>query len=334
MTFRLANFGRREVWHGTEFLYHTWHPGQAGVDNYLGPHDGRHMSTTALEALSTRRVKPYVENPAIQMLRENSALSQADHEAQIVAPDRAAAWTIPKQSKLGIARPAADSRTVFDYRGFRVEHHGARYLAHLIVEDDRPSKDFFVVLEGGSVEEIQAKIDGEIRALPRAASALGSLYLAGVQAMVASGTMLRRFSVRLAAVPGRAWNAAQALGRRTIDRVRRFGLEQSRMSGSLASLIVNLHALRQRPELAPAGRRPVFLTDALAVAYYMRTLAGIGVVSRLDVVIVRGRDVSRWSAHASRAEGTSIQYIVGRDFYVRHHAVFAATGLARRMTVL
>jgi hypothetical protein len=334
MTFRLANFGRREMWHATEFLYHTWHPGQAGVDNYLGPHDGRHMSTTALEALSSGRVKPHVENWAIQLLRENSALSQADYEAQIVAPDRAATWRIPEQSKRETVRPAAESRTAFDHRGFRVERDGARYSAHLIIEAHRPSKDFLVVLEGGSVEEIQAKIDGAITALPRAASALGSLYLAGVQAMVASGTMLRRFAVRLASVPGRAWNAAKALGRRTIDRVRRFGLERARLSGSLASLIVNLHALRQRPELAPAGRRPVLLTDAPAVAYYMRVLAGVGVIPRLDVVIVRGRDIRRWSAETSRAEGPSIQYIVGRDFYFRHHSVFVATGLAQRTTVL
>ena len=54
MTFRLVNHGRRELWHPTEFMYHTWHPGQAGVDNYLGPHDGRHVSTTSLAALSAR----------------------------------------------------------------------------------------------------------------------------------------------------------------------------------------------------------------------------------------------------------------------------------------
>ena len=46
MTWRLLNSGRRERWHESEFMYHTWHPGQAGVDNYLGPHDGRHVSTT------------------------------------------------------------------------------------------------------------------------------------------------------------------------------------------------------------------------------------------------------------------------------------------------
>jgi hypothetical protein len=69
MTFRLVNAGKREVWHPSEFLYHTWHPGQAGDRNYLGPHDGRHMSTTALDVRVTGRVLPLVENPAVAALR-------------------------------------------------------------------------------------------------------------------------------------------------------------------------------------------------------------------------------------------------------------------------
>jgi len=69
MTFRLINAGRREVWHQSEWLYHVWHPGQAGDKNISGPHDGRHMSLPALEVRTTGRVMPMVENPAIRMLR-------------------------------------------------------------------------------------------------------------------------------------------------------------------------------------------------------------------------------------------------------------------------
>ena len=69
MTFRLVNSGKQEVWHPTEFLYHVWHPGQAGYHNYLGPHDGKQMSTRALETRRTGRVFPYVENPALQMMK-------------------------------------------------------------------------------------------------------------------------------------------------------------------------------------------------------------------------------------------------------------------------
>lgn len=69
MTFRLVNSGRREIWHQTAFMYHTWHPGQAGEDNYLGPHDGRHVSTTALDALISGRTMPLEENETIKNLR-------------------------------------------------------------------------------------------------------------------------------------------------------------------------------------------------------------------------------------------------------------------------
>ncbi len=30
MTFRLANYGKKELWHQNEWLYHTWHPGESG----------------------------------------------------------------------------------------------------------------------------------------------------------------------------------------------------------------------------------------------------------------------------------------------------------------
>jgi hypothetical protein len=333
MTFRLVNLGRREVWHDTEFLYHTWHPGQAGVDNYLGPHDGRHMSTTALEALLTRRVTPYVENQAIRMLREHPGSAQADGEARVVVPERTAGWTVRRQSTLETARPATDNRTVFDYRGFRVERQNERHVARLIVDDSR-SSTAATVLEARTLEEIQANIDRAIRALPRAASALGSLYLGIVQVVGAGRVMLRRFAVQLRPLPRRTGHAAKALGRRTVDRVRRFRLEQTRTSGSLDSLIVNLHALRQRPDLAPEGRQPVFLTDARAVAYYMRALARIGVVPRLAVVLVRGADVTQWAIQAARPSGRSVQYLLGRDVYLKYHNIFAATGLARQMTVL
>jgi hypothetical protein len=96
LTFRLVNAGHRERWHETEWLIHTWHPGQAGAGNYLGPHDGRDLSSTSLRARRTGRVLPLRENPGIRALRERSvrprtwgasALDLAD------APREAARWS-------------------------------------------------------------------------------------------------------------------------------------------------------------------------------------------------------------------------------------------------
>ena len=64
------NYGRREVWHDKEFLYHVWHPGTDGHENYMGPHDGRQLSTRALQARRSGRVMPFVENPIIRDWRQ------------------------------------------------------------------------------------------------------------------------------------------------------------------------------------------------------------------------------------------------------------------------
>lgn len=78
LTFRLQNLGRKEIWHETEFLYHTWHPGTDGVDQYMGPHDGYNMSTTSFEALLTQRVWPHVMNPMIQAVQDGKEVAIED----------------------------------------------------------------------------------------------------------------------------------------------------------------------------------------------------------------------------------------------------------------
>ncbi|MBS0653499.1 MAG: glycosyltransferase [Verrucomicrobia bacterium] len=75
MTFRLSNLGKVEVWHRKEFLYHTWHPGSAGVDNYFGPSDGMYMSSTALEHIATGCILPHVINPLLIQLQNGKSVS-------------------------------------------------------------------------------------------------------------------------------------------------------------------------------------------------------------------------------------------------------------------
>ena len=91
MTFRLVNLGHREIWHQTEFMYHTWHPGQAGEDNYLGPHDGRHVSTTALDALISGRTMPLEENETIKDHRLANDTKRVFKSFQI-SPAHLVAW--------------------------------------------------------------------------------------------------------------------------------------------------------------------------------------------------------------------------------------------------
>ena len=95
LTFRLANAGKKEVWHQSEFLYHVWHPGTNGRKNYLGPHDGYNMSTTALELLRSDRTVPLAENPAIKLLRTGSYRTpRAELLAQAISSSSLVSWKI------------------------------------------------------------------------------------------------------------------------------------------------------------------------------------------------------------------------------------------------
>ena len=78
MTFRLVNKGHNEVWLTDVVTYHTWHPSEGGVNNVGGPHDGRGMSSRALEAIRARRVMPFVMNPVIAKLLNGETLSRED----------------------------------------------------------------------------------------------------------------------------------------------------------------------------------------------------------------------------------------------------------------
>ena len=93
LTFRLINYGLREVWHPTEFLFHFWHPGMFGEDNYIGPSDGKQMSSTALEAIDSGRIMPLLENDAIKQLRTKKSEFDSSINAKLTRPDRIKEWS-------------------------------------------------------------------------------------------------------------------------------------------------------------------------------------------------------------------------------------------------
>lgn len=127
MTFRLVNFGHLEIWHQTEFLYHTWHPGQAGEDNYLGPHDGRHMSTTALDALITSRIIPLQENESIKNFRLATKLKQGT-DTFLISQENLILWrkqNIRKDMKWAIGK---SSRKI--WYGFVIDQTSNGFVAY------------------------------------------------------------------------------------------------------------------------------------------------------------------------------------------------------------
>ncbi|MBI1395536.1 MAG: glycosyltransferase [Betaproteobacteria bacterium] len=131
MTFRLVNKGLTEVWHPSEFMYHTWHPGQAGENNYLGPHDGRHVSTTALDALRERRVLPLVENGTIRTLRTRPSPTESPDD---VSTANAAAWLHALDGDDREGSGSTSTRRIWN--GFVVERTANAVVARPLVSED------------------------------------------------------------------------------------------------------------------------------------------------------------------------------------------------------
>ena len=148
MTFRLVNRGEREVWHESEFTCHTWHPGQAGEDNYQGPHDGRQLSTTSIEALVSRRIMPLVENAAIATLRRGEGLSEAALLDRLIDPAIVRSWqTIGHGGKAPAAVP---DRLV--YKGHVLEQGSDGWSA-------RPILGTHATDEAPDLQALKARID-------------------------------------------------------------------------------------------------------------------------------------------------------------------------------
>lgn len=163
MTFRLLNHGLQEVWHQNEFLYHTWHPGQAGADNYMGPHDGKHMSTTSLEALNSGRIQPHVENSVIRELREGATLSLDEMSARLIDPDYLINWNTALIDEMASHQKWTNYVvSMGHYNGFRitieVDRLIARPLSGVLIPEFEVNGGQQLV-EAANLNELRNKID-------------------------------------------------------------------------------------------------------------------------------------------------------------------------------
>ncbi len=186
MTFRLVNYGRKEVWHQDEWLYHTWHPGESGRGNYMGPNDGRNVSATALDILKSSRIMPLVENPAIRKLRLSKGkpegvgppLSEAVPHCEI------AGWTVKR------ARWSSTRNRIADFtvrvREWAVEKRRQNLLFRLASEPlCHPVLSLKTIAVGlGLVGEA---LKGRLSAVKRCHECLKKLALHGVEEVAVYG---------------------------------------------------------------------------------------------------------------------------------------------------
>jgi hypothetical protein len=365
MTFRMVNHGRREMWHDSEFMYHTWHPGQAGVANYLGPHDGRHVSTTALDALATGRVQPFAANAAVAHLREHGT-SNGLPMSLLIDDERARTWL------LQTLQPAmASARTVL-YRGFRIEPEREGYTGSLMLSDVL-KVPLVEPIGGDSVESVKRSIDAALGPRIRAVSFAGSLYVLVWRALVTLRILLTRGVVKAAQLPWHVqrlmrtfvrrlrdgslsryarsvlirfvrqlrngtlpeviWRTVRAKLARVQDRWQRFRMERRFLAGTLGSLLVNLHfigrARRGGAELPPA----VVMIDRRATMHYLRSLMAMRLLVTMDVIRVQSKDeLDDWIATLSAGDWNG-HVVVGRDFYMRNYGSLSRLRAQQRLVV-
>jgi hypothetical protein len=309
MTFRLINSGQREIWLEDEFTYHTWHPGQAGDDNYLGPHDGRHMSTTALRALLSGRVLPLVENNAISQLRLGATSQDAVLIEKIVDFDRVNLWRKNKLSD--ITRSGCQVvQFIESFRGARIFQDKQRFTAKWIAEiptcrhkSDPPlsSHSFSSILE--AKKTISEYLPFGLTLRLRLFATLALMW-------------------RLA---GFLWQAVRA-GRRVLrlrprkisDYIGRSLKERVFHSSDAANLIVLLVTRRSKPICS----KPKVVILGKGDALIMRLFIWLRILPTAMVIEAKDRDSARQVA-ASITEGDGAVLLSG-NAYVRFYSDFAA----------
>jgi hypothetical protein len=313
MTFRLINRGVPEVWHPTEFLYHTWHPGQAGDGNYLGPHDGRHMSTTALDALVTERTLPFVENPAVALLRSGAGMDGTVLEQHLIAADRVPTWRCHRDRSLS-DRLAAETRSHFDYRGFRVERKGRSFVARLIVDDPQSASRRQERLIDATPEGIRRRIDRSVPLVVRLMNHVGSAWILAWRAAADARRML---SVSRAAPRATAAPSIGGWRQTFIRRVTRAWREFQQISGSLGSMLVNLHALRG----ADAGPIVLLLPHGILRAC-LRVPSALGLLPPVKFASPRNAKQLEAEMGELSRRAPELRIMVARELYLRYRFDF------------
>jgi hypothetical protein len=346
MTFRLLNNGFQEVWDETEYLYHTWHPGQAGVDNYQGPHDGRQMSSTALEALITGRIYPLVENETMRLIRNGDALSAVSPEEHLIDKRFLTAWDrsmIAQQKNLRTNGPKPNTDI---YRGFRIiEDHGTVYVRPLLAMGSTQLADDTskLILESSSVEELLQKIDEVYPTVLRFSEQVNRLYsrvslliwamavpLIGVVRMIfvrvgerenAGERIANRISVPWCSRMTRLWEKY---------RVRWLSNKHYRafMDRWVNDLIANLYFAE------PGMRPPTVLTTSLYVQIYLKSLLLVRLLPPIEVRRLKNRAKIQQYFDLLSCGDYPQTIIVARNIYTNYYGLIKACDHLKQVLVL
>jgi hypothetical protein len=334
MTFRLLNKGFKEVWEETEYLYHTWHPGQAGVDNYQGPHDGRQLSSTALTALMTGRIFPLVENEVIRLIKQREPMSEVFFQEHLIDERYLRAWCLSRIAAHRCTRP--DGTFTDIYRGFIIiKDEGESYARTLFDMHVSPSANATDrhILRGKSVENLAQQIDEHyprfLQLNERIARFYSRVYLL-IWAMIApligilKIILIRlsqadRAAARILIAPqlsGRSWHSSLC---RSWEKYRVGWLAvkhcRAYVDEGANHLIASLYFAK------PGMLLPIVLTTSLFVQIYLTGLSALSIVPPLKVKRLKNRaKLQRYFDYLSHDNYPQI-LIVARDIYTNYYGV-------------
>jgi hypothetical protein len=332
MTFRLLNNGFKEVWDETEYLYHTWHPGQAGVDNYQGPHDGRQMSSSALESMITGRVYPLVENETIRLIKDRERLSEVAIKESLIDKRYPKAWDRSLlTARRTYVRPTTAEAITEIYRGLKIIKHQGNFYARTLL-DMRRSKladhTTRLTLESRSIQELVTKIDRYYPLFLRFNERLNTFYswisLLIWAALVPSIGIVKMIFVQ----PARNREAGDRIDggvswatrlRRSWDRYRVGWLAVKHYRAYMDRGANNLTTSLYFAE--PGMLLTIVLTASLYVQIYLTGLSALRIVSGLKVKRIKNRaELERYFDQLSDPD-YSQTLIVARDIYTNYYGV-------------
>ena len=343
MTFRLVNYGLDGIWHEGEYLYHTWHPGQAGVDNYQGPHDGRQMSSTALGALISKRVRPLVENNVIRSFRSGGNLRNEAMNKNLVNKQYMQDWDRAEVRKLKRHGHAERMKNPIDlYRGFKITQEKKQYYACLLIDSHiqkASHNQFRLVLESPSLEGVLKCIDREYPNMLRFSEIVNSIYSLSEIAFWSIAWPL----VRMA----RYLNQRFKTGKKT-EETRHSGIGGEKQSlpstlvefyqeyktGWLAArqyraymnhwtnnLIANLYFLNTLDVPNVYWDRPVLLTTSLYVQLYLTALMALKILPTARIARLKDSDEIKNYFKAAAHERYRGGLILARNIYFGHYGL-------------
>ena len=342
MTFRLVNYGLRECWDQDEFTYHTWHPGQAGTDNYLGPHDGRHMSTTSLEAITSGRIRPLDENEAIRLVRTDSACDADEALEKLVPPNIEQNWDLKfVESNASHLRFSNYRVPLGMFRGYRLVSELGRVCAYPLTDqrDEIDSAPTSPSYEGDSEDEVKGLIAPRTPArfwvgvyvLPFALFGFIDRQAQRLPLQISRGgkTLLGLLGAPVLLLLGMLFFPAPLIGRMRV--LRRNSQSATEGLSDLAATFVNLSGsgvFKDENEL------PVFMADRRRLAWFVRILRILG--SAPPMIVEQAGDIERVQAVLAKLEAkrwSGLFLIPSEPFRRFHSSIGPATVAQRRIVV-